>query len=100
MKMTITALALSAASSSAFALQALPLPTEIKTKNVCLNVYQDSQGVSFAASCDSSKNNEIAQVTLLSNGCAEGQVALTATSINGKFDIFVKSCMRPNIAQL
>ena len=100
MKKTITALALSAASSSAFALMAPQNPEEIVTKTICLNVYQDAKGVSYAASSDATVNNEFYKVALLENGCAEGQVALTATKINKKFDVSIKSCVPVNITQL
>lgn len=100
MKKTITALALSAASSSAFALMAPHNPEEIVTKTICLNVYQDSNGVSYADSCDASSNNEFYNSPLLANGCAQGQVALTATKINHKFNVSIKSCVPVNITQL
>jgi hypothetical protein len=110
MKRTLAALTLSVATPS-FANFAPP--AEIKT--ICLGVYESANGAQYAGSCDESKNNEITGAALLENGCAEGQIAVTASRYESpkgataqkgkakeesKFDVQIKSCFAPNIAQL
>jgi hypothetical protein len=100
MKKSIAALALSASSASAFGLLFEPQNTEIKT--ICLGVYEDEQGVKYAGGCDEANNNGLLSKPLLSNGCAEGQIALTAKKWPNaeRFDIEIASCLPPNVVQL
>lgn len=93
-KMTIAAIAITA--SSVFA-RPLP-PTEIKT--ICLPNYSDSEGVAYAGNCDQARNNVRLNRPLLANGCAEDQIAITATKRNGNFNVEVNNCLPPNIVQL
>lgn len=74
MKKTIAALALTAASSPAFALMA---PVKA-TKILCLDAYENAQGAQVAGTCDQSANNAELGRAILTNGCAEDQIALSA----------------------
>jgi hypothetical protein len=98
MRKTITVLAITASSSSAFALRA---PT-VETINYCLNTFQNDSGATFAGTCDQSANNTTKQVPLLENGCAAGQISLEASKYQGskEFSIVIYPCLPPNIAQL
>ncbi len=114
MKKTISAtiIALSGATSAL----ALWAPAPVASKTYCLD-YWDVQNEDVgtpayrAATCDQSNNNSILGRTLLSNGCAEGQMALTTHRYyNGAeegsegseeaFPIQIGSCMPPNVTQL
>lgn len=95
MKKTIATIALTA-SSSAFAL--MPQPAEIKT--ICLNLYENADGATYAGSCDEAANNVIRGDKILANGCAEGQASLTAVKYSQDFDINIRACLPPNVAQL
>ena len=83
MKKTIMALALTTASSSAFALTG-PGFGAIASKTLCLDAYQNENGVSFAGACDQSANNVYNKAVILENGCAEGQIALVSLKFNNK----------------
>lgn len=96
MKKSIAALALTASSTSAFALGFPPS----ETKTICLDVYENEDGVKYAGGCDQAKNNATLEKPLLANGCAEGQVSLVAQKFSQNFDINVHSCMPPNVVQL
>lgn len=103
---SLAALALSVSTPS-FALMMPP----VKTKTICLDSYEGAEGAKYAGNCDQAGNNAEAGVALLENGCAEGQIALTSVAypsypINNskkeelKFDIEIRSCLPPNVAQL
>ena len=96
-KKTIVAFAITA--SSAFALIG-PMPAEYK--NLCLNVYDNANGVQYAGRCDETRNNEYSKLEILENGCAEGQISLTAMKVQGseRFDIEINSCLPPHVVQL
>jgi len=97
MKKTISAVALMASSTSAFALMAPPT----QTKTICLDVYENEDGVKYAGTCDQAKNNQILGATILENGCAEDQIALTSRKYQGgSWDISIRACMPPNVVQL
>ncbi len=108
-KRTVAALALSISSPS-YALMLAP----VKTKTICLDVYESETGVKYSGNCDQSANNAELNLEILENGCAEGQIALTSVAYpdysapkkkakkeaEPKFDIEIKACLAPNIAQL
>ena len=102
MKKTIAAIALSASSTSAFALIAPQNP--IQTKTYCVSLYDFDDGAKTAGSCDETKNNVTLGKEILSNGCAEEQVALIAVKTGrgraAKFNIEIGSCLPPNVVQL
>ena len=95
---TLAAFAVTA--SSAFALIG-PMPAA-EFKNICLAVYDNADGAKWAGQCDQTRNNEIKGLELLENGCAEGQISLTATKHqpSERFDIEIYSCLPPNVVQL
>lgn len=108
MKRTVAALALSVSTPS-FALM-MP-PTKVKT--ICLDSYESEAGAKFAGNCDQAANNTELGLALLDNGCAEGQIAVTSAGYTTftkkpkhkakeelKFDIEIRSCLPPNVAQL
>ncbi|WP_141735035.1 hypothetical protein [Oligoflexus tunisiensis] len=96
-KKSVTALALTA-SSSAFALMRPP----VETKTICLDMYESAEGAAYAGTCDQSDNNETLKKKILENGCAEGQLAMTAQKWDkrGEFYPSIHSCLPPNVAQL
>lgn len=96
MKKTVAALALSASSSAAFALSPMPQAT----KTICLDVFEDANGLQNSGNCDEARNNEIRGVRILENGCAEGQIALVARKFSNRFDIEIHPCLPPNVVQL
>lgn len=109
MKRTVAALALSVSTPSF----ALMMPA-VKVKTICLDTYESETGVKFAGNCDQATNNAESGVKLLENGCAEGQISLTSAAYPDfsqtpkqkgqeeevKFDIEIRSCLPPNVAQL
>lgn len=104
MKKTITALALTAASSAASsAAFARPAPP-VATKTYCLDTFEDARGALVAGTCDQSQNNIDLGLPVLSNGCAATQIALTANKFtsdpDAPFSIVVRPCLPPNVAQL
>ena len=91
---TIAAVAFTA--TSAFALVA---PSD--TKTICLNAWEDANGVLHAGNCDESRNNETLNKELLANGCAEDQISLISREVaNAKYDIEIRNCLPPNVVQL
>jgi len=96
MKKTITAAAALAASSSAFGLIG---PVQ-ESKTICLNTFVDENRLLYAGKCDEARNNIILDKPILKNGCAQGQVALTAIKLNGQWNPQIQYCLRPNVVQL
>jgi hypothetical protein len=94
---TISAFVLSA--SSAFALIG---PGPLDTKTICLSAHEDKDGVVFAGSCDQARNNKTEKKDILANGCAEKQVAVTATKTRSakEWSVKVYDCMPPHVVQL
>ena len=95
MKKTIATIALTA-SPSAFAL----IGPGGETKTVCLNTYETAEGLLYAGSCDEAPNNEELGLEILENGCAEGQIALTARKFGETWEPQIASCLPPNVVQL
>jgi len=100
MKKSITAIALAASSTSAFALIAPNLGDEQKT--YCVSTYEADDGSQYVSQCDETKNNERENRPLLQNGCAEGQAAISGFKRRSekKFNIEISACLPPNVAQL
>ena len=95
-KITVATLALSASASFAF------IGPGAESKTYCLNKYEDANGAVMVGTCDESRNNEDLGRELNSQGCAEGQVAMTATkhAHTQQFSPVISSCLPPNVAQL
>lgn len=99
MKINISIVAMAlAVSGTSFGRIAQPL----ETKTLCLNSYELSDGSTLAGGCDASANNQVLGAVLLDNGCAEGQVALSASrwSSEDAWSIEIGSCLPPNVVQL
>lgn len=95
-KKSIVSLAL-LTSANAFALGIPPQAT----RTICLQTFEDHQGLTRLSDCDASRNNEILNRQVFENGCAEGQAALVAKSFNGtEWTINIPRCMPPNLVQL
>ncbi len=96
-KKTVALLALTISSSS-FALRMQP----IETKTVCLSSYELSDGSQRMGNCDESENNASLNKPVGENGCAENQVALTASKwrADQEFSPAIYSCLPHNITQL
>lgn len=98
MKKTITALAILASGSMAFAI-ARPIDPggpQPKLRTICLKVAQTANdGSQTLSTCDSAPNNTRAQVELLENGCAEGQMSIKTYN-----RIAMNACMPPGMIQL
>lgn len=94
---SIAAIALAASGTSS----AL-VPAPLETKTICLSSYELNDGSILANSCNQAANNEELQLEILENGCAEGQIALTATRWNQDqpWSIEIGNCLPPNVAQL
>ena len=105
MKRTVAAIAMGISTPSF----ALMLPAQA-TKVICLDTFESEKGVKYAGNCDQAANNEILEATILENGCAADQIALTSVAypVAGKkgkpstlkYDIEIKSCLPPNVVQL
>lgn len=98
MKKTITALAILASGSMAFAIARPidPNAPQPKLRNICLKVAQiTNDGSLNLSTCDSTPNNTRAQVQLLENGCAEGQASLKTYN-----KVAINACMPPGMVQL
>jgi hypothetical protein len=89
MKKTIASVALLASSSTFALIGPGPRP---EPKTVCLNVYEESNGVMYAGDCDQTRANQVYKRTILQNGCADGQAAIRS------YDIKIKAC--PTYVQL
>ncbi len=114
MKRTVSAAALAlSVSTPSFALMLPPTAT----KTICLDTFESETGVKYSGNCDQAANNKELNLPLLENGCAEGQISLTSVAYPSfseapkkkkkqepaqelKFDIEIKACLPPNVAQL
>jgi len=96
-KKTIASIAFVA--SSAFALIG---PGPAQSKKICLDLFEDASGNAIVGTCDQNKNNEILKKTILSNGCAKDQAAMTAYkgTPNSEFNVKINACLPPNVVQL
>ena len=67
-----------------------------KLRTICLKVAQTANDESQTLStCDSTPNNNRAQIRLQENGCAEGQASLKTYN-----NIAINACMPPGMIQL
>ena len=97
MKKTIAMAALMAASAQSTAI-AFPRPPggeQPKYVKVCVTVIKNTDGGLFSGGCDSSANNKLKGVKILSSGCAKGQIALTFENESP-----IRACMPPGMVQL
>lgn len=60
----------------------------------CLTITEDGADGMYAGNCDETNNNKRAGKTILENGCAQGQAALTT------FEIKLPACRDPRVVQL
>src|SRR5262249_47388511 len=98
----VASMALMASASSAYAIvgpnpASSTAPSSIHPRPtpapVCISKWEDETGAEFATACDLTSSNYRYGREILSNGCAEGQVALLTTS-----NIHVPAC--PTFVQL
>jgi hypothetical protein len=106
LKKTIAAVALTAASSSAFAIRG-PRPLERQEKTYCLDASMDSNGLVSAATCDMTANNQKYHTKILAHGCADEQINLTVSRsrVNShskwsNWTVEIASCRDPRLTQL
>jgi hypothetical protein len=100
MKKSITAIALAASSTSAFAM--IEPNDGAERKTYCVSTYEADDGSQYVSQCDETENNKRENRPLLQNGCAEGQAAIGGVKRRSekKFDIEISACLPPNVVQL